>query len=88
MSIQKIVRSIDLVIEPKIALHGNRTLGFFGIFAGGKKPLERQRIEPEPDLNGVTIADPEGKLYSAMIEIAEKRLEKNGLATLLPELAR
>lgn len=40
------------------------------------------------DLNGVTIADPEGKLYTAMIEIAEKRLDKDGLAALLRELAR
>lgn len=40
------------------------------------------------DLNGITIADPEGKLYTAMIEIAEKRLGKDGLGGLLRELAR
>jgi death-on-curing protein len=40
------------------------------------------------DLNGVTIEDPEGKLYAAMIEIAEKRLDMDGLAALLRELAR
>jgi death-on-curing protein len=40
------------------------------------------------DLNGVTIADPNSKLYTAMIELAEKRLDKDGLAALLRELAR
>lgn len=39
------------------------------------------------DLNGVTVADPEGKLYNAMIEIADKRLDKEGLAALFRELA-
>jgi death-on-curing protein len=40
------------------------------------------------DLNGIAVADPEGKLYTAMIEIAEKRIDKDGLAALLRELAR
>jgi death-on-curing protein len=39
------------------------------------------------DLNGVAIADLEGKLYSAMIDLAERRLYKDGLAALLRELA-
>ena len=39
------------------------------------------------DLNGVAIADPEGKLYSAMIDLAERRLYKDGLAALLGALA-
>ena len=39
------------------------------------------------DLNGISIADPEGKLYSAMIDLAERRLYKDGLAALLRELA-
>lgn len=39
------------------------------------------------DLNGIGIADPEGKLYSAMIDLAERRLYKDGLAALLRELA-
>jgi hypothetical protein len=34
------------------------------------------------------VADPDGKLYTAMIEIAEKRRDKVGLAALLRELAR
>lgn len=28
------------------------------------------------DLNGVTIADPDGRLYQAMIDLAEKQLDK------------
>jgi death-on-curing protein len=39
------------------------------------------------DLNGVAMADPEGRLYHAMIDLAEKRLEKTGLADLLRALA-
>jgi death-on-curing protein len=39
------------------------------------------------DLNGVEIADPEGRLYDAMIAIAERRLDKAALTTLLRELA-
>jgi death on curing protein len=39
------------------------------------------------DLNGIAVADPEGNLYTAMIEIAEKQLHKHGLAALLRELA-
>jgi death on curing protein len=39
------------------------------------------------DLNGITIADPNGRLYTAMIDIAEKRLDKQGLGNLLRELA-
>jgi death-on-curing protein len=39
------------------------------------------------DLNGVNVADPDGQLYRAMIEVAEKRLDKAGLAALLRVLA-
>ena len=39
------------------------------------------------DFNGVTILDPEEKLYDAMIAIAERRMDKDGLAELLRELA-
>jgi len=39
------------------------------------------------DLNGSSVADPEGKLYTAMLEIADKRLDKKGLAALLRALA-
>ena len=39
------------------------------------------------DLNGITVADPEGKLYSAMIAIAEKELDKTGLAAVFRQLA-
>ena len=38
------------------------------------------------DFNGVTILDPEEKLYDAMIAIAERRMGKDGLAELLREL--
>jgi death-on-curing protein len=39
------------------------------------------------DLNGVRIADPDGRLYDAMIGIAERRLDKPGLSALLRALA-
>jgi death-on-curing protein len=39
------------------------------------------------DLNGVEIADPKGRLYDAMISVAERRLDKAGIARLLRDLA-
>ncbi|HEY0323642.1 MAG TPA: type II toxin-antitoxin system death-on-curing family toxin [Pyrinomonadaceae bacterium] len=39
------------------------------------------------ELNGITILDPQEKLYDAMIAIAERRMDKDGLAELLRELA-
>jgi death-on-curing protein len=39
------------------------------------------------DLNGVEVLDPSGRLYDAMIGLAERRLDKPGLASLLRELA-
>src|SRR5215218_3869133 len=39
------------------------------------------------DLNGVTILDPEERLYDAMIAIAERRMDKDGLAELLRALS-
>jgi death on curing protein len=39
------------------------------------------------DLNGVTVLDPKEKLYDAMIAIAERRMDKDGLSELLRELA-
>lgn len=39
------------------------------------------------DLNGVAIADPEGRLYEAMIAIAQRRIDKAGLSGLLRSLA-
>jgi death on curing protein len=39
------------------------------------------------DLNGVTVLDPQEKLYDAMIAIAERRMDKDGLAELLRELS-
>jgi death-on-curing protein len=39
------------------------------------------------DLNGIVIRDPGGALYEAMIAIAERRMDKPGLAALLGELA-
>jgi death-on-curing protein len=38
------------------------------------------------DLNGVVLSDPKGRLYDAMIAIAERRMDKAGFATLLREL--
>ena len=40
------------------------------------------------DLNGVTVDDPEERLYDMMIAIAEHRLDKRALAPLLRTLAR
>jgi death-on-curing protein len=39
------------------------------------------------DLTGIIISDPEGRLYQAMIDIAERTLDKSGLALLLHDLA-
>jgi death-on-curing protein len=39
------------------------------------------------DLKGITILDPEEKFYDAMIAMAERRMDKDGLAGLLRELA-
>ncbi len=39
------------------------------------------------DLNGIAVADPEGRLYDAMIAIAERRMDKPALASLLTRLA-
>lgn len=38
------------------------------------------------DLNGITVLDPQERLYDAMIAIAERRTDKDGLAELLREL--
>jgi death-on-curing protein len=40
------------------------------------------------DLNGVVLSDPEGRLYDAMMAIAEKRLDKPGLTAVLRPLAK
>ena len=40
------------------------------------------------DLNGVVIDDPEGTLYEAMIAVAERRLDKAGLATAFKASSR
>ena len=39
------------------------------------------------DINGIAVADPDGRLYDAMIALAERRLDKEGLAALLRELS-
>ena len=39
------------------------------------------------ELNGVVIADPGGRLYDAMMAVAERRLDKAGMAALLSDLA-
>jgi death-on-curing protein len=39
------------------------------------------------DLNGIIILDPQENLYDAMIAIAERRMDKDGLAELLRELS-
>jgi death on curing protein len=39
------------------------------------------------DLNEITVLDPQEKLYDAMIAIAERRMDKDGLAELLRGLS-
>lgn len=39
-------------------------------------------------MNGVEIADPKGRLYKAMMDVAARKLSKDGLAALLGELAK
>lgn len=39
------------------------------------------------ELNGVAVRDPDGRLYDAMIAIAERRMDKTGLAATLRALA-
>jgi death on curing protein len=39
------------------------------------------------DLNGVAVLDPDDRLYDAMIALAERRLDKDGLSALLRGLA-
>ena len=38
------------------------------------------------DLNGVAVADPDGRLYAAMIGVAEGKVDKKGLTARLREL--
>lgn len=38
-------------------------------------------------LNNVTIGDPDGRLYDAMIAVADRRLHKAGLASTLRGLS-
>jgi len=40
------------------------------------------------DLNGIVISDPEPLLYRAMIDIAERTMDKSGLADLLRRLSK
>ena len=40
------------------------------------------------ELNGHVVEEPPGRLYEAMIAVAERRLDKAGLAALLRELSR
>lgn len=39
------------------------------------------------DLNGVTVLDPQERLYDAMIAVAERRIDKDDLAELLRALS-
>lgn len=39
------------------------------------------------ELNGKPVADPKGRLYEAMMDLANKRLEKKGLAKIFKELS-
>jgi death-on-curing protein len=39
------------------------------------------------DLNGIQISDPVGSLYEAMLALADRSLDKNGLADVLRRLA-
>ena len=39
------------------------------------------------ELNGVSVDDPKGALYDAMMDVAAKRMDKKGLAVILKRLA-
>jgi death-on-curing protein len=39
------------------------------------------------DLNGVTVLDPQERLYEAIIALAERQMDKDGLAELFGNLA-
>jgi len=39
------------------------------------------------ELNGISISDPEGRLYDAMIKLASGKLSKEKLATILQKLS-
>ena len=39
------------------------------------------------EMNGISIRDPKGKLYDAMIHIAERKMDKDGLAEVLRSLS-
>jgi death-on-curing protein len=40
------------------------------------------------ELNGFIVEEPPSRFYDAMIAIAERRLDKDGLAAMLRELSR
>jgi death-on-curing protein len=40
------------------------------------------------DINGIETLDPKMRLYDAMISIANKEMDKNGMAELLAELTK
>jgi death-on-curing protein len=56
-------------------------------FVDGNKRTGLAAVLVFLDLNGLTIADADGRLYQAMIDLAEKRLDKDGLADLFRMLA-
>ncbi len=40
------------------------------------------------ELNGISLLDPEGRLYPAMLDVASGTLDKNALADILRSLSR
>lgn len=40
------------------------------------------------DMNGISVDDPKGRLYEAMIRIGTRKLDKRGLAEVLSSLAK
>jgi len=39
------------------------------------------------EMNGKLVSDPKGRLYEAMMDLANRRLDKKGLAKILKELS-
>jgi death-on-curing family protein len=56
-------------------------------FVDGKKRTALNAALVFLDINGWSVADPDERLYDAMIAISARRLDKRGLADLFRQLA-
>lgn len=56
-------------------------------FADGNKRTGLAAALVFLDINGIRLEDPKGRLYTAMLDIAERKLSKQGLAEVFEDLA-